>query len=112
MEQLMEQLTPYIMIILTAIAGYLATKIKGFVDSKIDAENQRKLMEFVRVTVNYVEQIGVKLPSEEKFALAKSKVLIWVNEKGLKVTEDELEVLIEAFVHNLIAQKAITEGAK
>ena len=102
MEEVMNQIMPYIMIILTAIAGYLATKIKGFIDARIDKENQNKLMDFVRLTVDYVEQIGIELKPEEKFELAKAKVLIWVNQKGITVSEDELEVLIEAFVHNLI----------
>lgn len=101
MEELMDQITPYIMIILTAIAGYLATKIKVFFDSKIDKDNQERLLEFIAATVEFVEQIGIDLRPEEKFELAKSKILIWINQKGITVTEDELEVLIEAFVHNL-----------
>lgn len=105
MEMLMEQITPYIMIILTAIAGYLATKVKGFIDARIDVENQKKLLEFVRLTVNYVEQIGIDLDSAEKFELAKAKILIWINQKGLTVTDEELQVLIEAFVHNLTLSK-------
>lgn len=102
MNELLEQITPYLMLILTAVAGYLATQIKSFIDARIDAENQKKLMDFVSLTVDYVEQIGINLGSEEKFQLAKSKVLLWVKQKGLTVTETELEVLIEAFVHGLM----------
>lgn len=101
MEELMAQITPYIMIILTAIAGYLAAKIKAFFDVRIDRDNQERLVQFIQATVEFVEQIGIDLKPEEKFKLAKSKVLIWVNQKGLVVTEEELEVLIEAFVHSL-----------
>lgn len=107
MEELMNQIMPYIMIILTAIAGYLATQTKLFIDGKIDKQNQEKLMDFVRTTVEYVEQIGIELQPEKKFELAKSKILIWTNEKGIKVTEDELEILIEAFVHNLTLSKPL-----
>lgn len=102
MEELINQIMPYIMIILTAIAGYIAKKIKEFIDARIDKENQSKLMNFVKLTVDYVEQIGIELKPEEKFELAKAKVLLWVNQKGITVSEAELEVLIEAFVHNLI----------
>lgn len=101
MEELMNQITPYIMIILTAIAGYLATKIKAVFDAKIDKDNQERLLQFIQATVEFVEQIGIDLKPQDKFDLAKSKVLIWVNQKGLVVTEEELEVLIEAFVHSL-----------
>lgn len=105
MEELMNQIMPYVMIILTAIAGYLATKAKTFFDAKIDKDNQERLLQFVKATVDFVEQIGIDLKPEEKFELAKAKVLIWVREKGLNVTEEELQVLIEAFVHNLTLSK-------
>lgn len=105
MEELMNQIMPFIIIILTAIAGYVATKIKAFIDSKIDKDKQDRLLKFIKVTVDYVEQIGIKLKPEEKFNLAKAKALIWINEKGITVSEDELEILIEAFVHNLTAKE-------
>lgn len=107
MEELMNQITPYIMIILTAIAGYLATKIKSYFDAKIDKDNQERLMQFIKATVEFVEQIGIDLKPEEKFELAKAKVLIWINQKGITVTEEELQVLIEAFVHNLTLSKPL-----
>lgn len=102
MNELMNQLMPYIMLILTAVAGYLATKIKSWIDTKIDAENQGKLLAFVGMTVEYVEQIGINLEAEEKFKLAKSKIILWMHQKGMTVSDEELEILIEAFVHNLL----------
>ena len=109
MNELFELLSPYIMVILTAIAGYLATKIKLFLDAKIDRVNQERLMGFIALTVDYVEQIGVGLKAEEKFQLAKSKIIIWIRQKGLTVTEDEMDILIEAFVHGLAPTHATTE---
>lgn len=109
MEELMNQITPYLMIILTAVAGYLATKIKTFIDAKIDHEKQEQLISFVEKTVNYVEQIGFDLNAEEKFKLAKAKIVIWMNQRGITVTEEELEVLIEAFVHNLMKPLPVIE---
>ena len=105
MNDLLNEIMPYVMIILTAIAGYLATRIKAYIDSKIDKDKQNQLLKFIKVTVDYVEQIGIKLKPEEKFELAKAKALIWINGKGLTVSEDELEILIEAFVHNLKAKE-------
>lgn len=110
MNELMNQLMPYIMTILTVIAGYLATKAKAWIDTKIDAENQGKLLAFVGMTVEYVEQIGVNLEAEEKFQLAKSKIIIWMRRKGIEVSEEELEILIEAFVHNLLPTNIPKEG--
>lgn len=106
MNELLNQITPYLMIILTALAGYLATLIKGYIDQKIDMDNQTKIMKFVKTTVEYVEQIGINLEAEDKFKLAKSKIIIWMNQKGMTVSDEELEVLIEAFVHNLTLSKS------
>lgn len=103
MEELMNQITPYLIIILTAVAGYVATLIKGYIDQKIDMDNQTKVMKFVKTTVEYVEQIGINMDAEAKYKLAKSKIVIWMNQKGMTISEEELEVLIEAFVHNLAA---------
>lgn len=101
MEELMNQITPYIMIIITAIAGYIAKQVKVYIDGKIDKQNQEKLMDFIRFTVDYVEQIGFNLDSEAKLNLAKEKVVTWSQTKGIPVSETEVDVLIEAFVHNL-----------
>lgn len=109
MNELLNQIMPYIMIILTAIAGYLATRIKAFVDARVDKDNQERLMGFISLTVDYVEQIGIDLKAEEKFQLAKSKIIIWIRQKGLSVSDEEIEVLIEAFVHNLRPQPAKEE---
>lgn len=101
LNELLTEVSPYLMLILTAVASYLAAKIKAFIDSKIDKDNQAKLLSFVESTVKYVNQIGVDLVNEEKLELAKSKVIIWANQKGIVVSGEELEVLIEAFVNSL-----------
>lgn len=101
LNELLTEITPYLMIILTAVASWLATKIKAFIDSKIDKEDQERLVAFIESTVKYVEQIGVDIESAEKLELAKSKVIIWANQKGITVSDEELEVLIEAFVNSL-----------
>ena len=54
-------------------------------------------------TVNYVEQVAeaLEIKKEEKFELAKSKALEWLNLKGFTISEVELEILIEEAVRNL-----------
>lgn len=105
MELIMQEITPHLIalatILITAITGYFATRIKQFFDSKIDKDKQEMLERYVSMAVGYVEQIGKELESEKKMELAKQKVLVWANEKGVPVTEEELEVLIEAFVRGL-----------
>lgn len=96
-NELINALMPYIIsasaTILAAIGAWLGTKVKGWLDTK-----EKK--QIVEATVKYVEQVGKALGSEEKLALAKEKALEWVQSKGLKVGEVELEILIEAFVND------------
>ncbi|AMC94206.1 hypothetical protein AOC36_09490 [Erysipelothrix larvae] len=101
MQELLTQLTPLLMGIATIVLGYVATKVKTYVDSKLDIDQQEKIYKFVQSTVLYVEQIGVNLDGKEKLALAKEKVLIWANEKGITISDIELNILIEAFVNGL-----------
>jgi len=113
MEMLMKEVTPMLVsilvVILSTLSVYVTTKVKDFVDSKIDASNQEKLIDFVALTVDYVEQIGVEIDAYKKFDLAKSKVVDWLNAKGLPVNDSEIEVLIEAFVHKLTLYKDVNK---
>lgn len=105
MEELILEITPHIVtllaLVITAITGYLATRVKQFFDSKFDKDKQEMLERYIKFAVDYVEQIGIDMGAEEKFNLAKKKVLAWVQDKGITISEEELEVLIEAFVHGL-----------
>lgn len=106
MDLILQEITPQLISVLavfvSALSVYLTAKLKLFFDSKIDKENQEKLIKYVEASVNYVEQITKNLDGfdpEKKFDIAQSKVILWANEKGIPVTEDELEVLIEAIVY-------------
>lgn len=101
MNELLNQITPFVMSIFTVIAGFIAFKVKQFIDEKITVEQQTAILRFIKATVDYVEQIGIELPGEAKFNLAKQQVVNYANEKGIVITENEIDVLIEAFVHNL-----------
>ena len=57
--------------------------------------------EIVKDTVNYVEQVFKDIHGAEKLEKAKEKALEWLNEKGIKISETELEILIESAVNGL-----------
>ena len=82
----------------TAIAAWLGAKLGNFIDKQNES---RLIRDIVSKTVQYVEQVGQLLGSQEKFELAKQKAVEWANSKGLQVSEVELEILIEAFVNEL-----------
>lgn len=96
LNQLMPALISIAVTVVTAIAAWLGTKAKELLDTK-EKKN------IVESTVKYVEQIGKELGSEEKLALAKKAALEWLKQKGLTVSEIELNILIQAAVNDFFA---------
>lgn len=80
--------------ILTAIGGYIGTLYKKYINDKTKKQ-------IVEDTVKYVEQItkDISISSENKLKKAKDKALEWLNSKGIKISDTELEVLIESAVN-------------
>lgn len=67
-------------------------RIKQIKDS---LENNKEL---VKIAVDYAEQIGNHLKGEAKFDLARTKALELFADKGINISEQELEALIEQMV--------------
>ena len=93
---MLEFLQPYLMeiivTILTAIATYIGAKIKKIYEEKANDETKRKV---VSTVVKAVEQLYKDLKGDEKLAKAKEAVLEMLNEKGIAITELEMNMLIE-----------------
>lgn len=104
MNELLLELQPYLVGILTILLGYLGNKLRLFLDEKIEQEQQEKIKDIVKGVVAFVEQVAkvdVELVGQEKFNLAKEKAVLLLNEKGFVISEIELEMLIESFVLGL-----------
>lgn len=98
MQELWNTISPNIIEILTAIAvaliGFIGAKVRIVLNTKIKRD-------IVEDTVKYVEQVArtLGLTSEQKFELARKEVIKLLGSVGLKVSEDELKVLIESMVN-------------
>lgn len=95
-----ELIQPYlleiIVAILTGIASFIGVKIKKVYEEYINTKIKKDIVDS---TVKYIEQVFKNIHGEEKLELAKEKALEWLNEKGIAVSETELEILIEASVN-------------
>ena len=93
---MLELLQPYLMeiivTILTAIATYIGTKIKKIYEEKVNDETKRKV---VATVVKAVEQLYKDLNGEEKLEKAQENIVEMLNEKGIMITELEMNMLIE-----------------
>lgn len=81
--------------ILTAVAGFLATKLKALYEAKCDDETKRKTVE---TCVKAVEQLYSDLGGAEKLERAKANILQILDQKGISISEIEMDMLIEAVV--------------
>ena len=90
-----EVIQPYLLevlgVVLAGIATFIGIKVKEYVNTQVKKD-------VVESTVKYVEQIYKDLHGEEKLAKAKEKALGWLKEKGITISDTELEILIESAV--------------
>lgn len=95
-----ELIQPYLLEIITAIitgiAAFIGVKIKKLYEEYVNTKVKK---EVVDDTVKYVEQVYKDIHGEDKLNKAKEKALEWLNEKGISISETELEILIEAAVN-------------
>ena len=91
-------LIPALMTFITGFIAWIGTKIKSKFDEKVKNEQIRDVVEKV---VKYVEQKYKDLDSSEKYNQALVKTKEWLSQKGIEVSEVELDTLIESSVYEL-----------
>ena len=98
MEFIQNYLLEILATIITGLASFIGIRIKNAYTKYVDTQTKK---EIVKDTVNYVEQVFKDIHGAEKLNKAKEKALEWLNEKGIKISETELEIMIESAVNGL-----------
>lgn len=88
--------------LLTAVLSFVSLKIKSSYDKYINDGTKKMVVE---ETVKYVEQISKGLSSQMKYDKAKESIIDLLNDKGIQITELEIEILIESACNNLTKNK-------
>ena len=86
---------PVIAAVLTAVAGYAGTQLKALCQKYINDKTKENV---ARTCVKAVEQLYHDLGGPEKFEAAKKGIEEMLNEKGIPISELELNMLIESVV--------------
>lgn len=86
---------PVIAAAVTALAGFLGAQLKGLYQKYINDKTKEAV---VRTCVKAVEQLYHDLGGPEKLEKAKEGIEEMLNEKGIPITELEMNLLIEAVV--------------
>ena len=91
-----------IMNILPIVLGTIGTFILGLIKAKYtEYINTDTKKEIAMLTVRYVEQVFKTLHGGDKLKEAKSTLVKILNEKGIEISEDEVNLLLEAAVHKM-----------
>lgn len=102
MEELVSAIQPAVIslasVVITCLFGYIGLAVKKTYTKYVDNQVKKDVVE---TTVNYVEQVYTDIHGNEKLQAAKDVVIGILNEKGINITDDELETLIEAAVYGL-----------
>ena len=102
MEELLQVLQPTLIALITIILGYLGTRLKVLIDSKVSVNKQDEIMNIINASVMWVEQVTKNDNFVgDKLLLAKNRAKNIINGIGLEISDEELEMWIEAFVLQL-----------
>lgn len=110
MEELLQLVTPTLITLITIILGYLGTKLKLLIDAKLSKEKQDQIMNVIHASVQFVEQVAQDENFvSDKFVLAQARAKSIINGMGLEITDEELQMWIEAFVLELKKEQVVLE---
>lgn len=98
LNQCLDILLPAVASVISVLLGVLAAKIKTTYDNKIQDEIVRTIVESV---VRWAQQVYEDCDGPEKLQAALQKASDILNEKGITVSESELNMLIESAVYGL-----------
>lgn len=101
MEFLQMEIVNLFIIIITALVGWGTKHAVAYLREKGILTKLEKNKALVKIAVDAVEQGYKTLHGEEKLNLAKIEVVKLAKAKGIRITEKELDLLIESTVKEM-----------
>lgn len=107
---LQAEIINFAVVIATALVGYATRRTVQFLKKKGIVADIQNSKELAVIAVTAVEQAYAHLEGAERFNLAKIELVELANKKGIKITEQELNLLIESTVKEM--NKVIKQEVK
>jgi LL-H family phage holin len=101
MEAIQMELMNLLVAVIVACVGLVTRQVVKYLKSKgivVQLENNKEL---VKIVVNAVEQTYKSSNGDEKLNMAKLELVKLMNEKKIKISEKEVDILIEAMVKEM-----------
>ena len=97
-EIIIQMITEYLPVILTTIFTVIVARVKLLYKEYVNNDTKKNVAE---TTVKYVEQIYKDLHGAEKLEKAKESMLSLLKDKGIKINEIEMVMLLESAVKDM-----------
>lgn len=97
-NQLVDILLPVLATFLTGLFTYIGTKLKSAYEKKVNTETAKAVVEDV---VKFVEQVYTDIHGKEKLQKAIEQASTILQNKGISISETEINMLIESAVFGL-----------
>ena len=104
LNECLDIILPAIASVIAILFGVLGAKLKSVYDTKIKTDTAKTLVDDV---VKFVQQVYKDLDGPEKLQKALTEASTILNEKGISISDTELDMLIESAVYGL--KQGITE---
>ena len=91
-------------IVLATVGTFLIGLIKAKYSQYVNTDTKK---EIAMLTVRYVEQVFTTLHGKDKLEKAKIAFVNVMNEKGIKISESEIDMLLEAAVNQMNDKKGV-----
>lgn len=101
MEQFHAELINLVMIIVTACVGLVTKQVMTYLNKKGLLHQLENNKAIVGVVVKAVEQMYEQLHGNEKLNVAKIELIKLMKDKGIKISEKELDLLIHSSVNEM-----------
>lgn len=101
MEQIQVELLNLVVAVLTALVGVATKSLVSFLKKKGVVAQIQNNKEVVAIVVKAVEQMYGQLKGEEKLDMAKMELIKLMQQKKIKMTEAEIDLMIEAMVKEM-----------
>ncbi|MDS7057060.1 phage holin family protein [Klebsiella pneumoniae] len=101
MEQIQVELLNLVVAVLTALVGVATKSLVSFLKKKGVVAQVQNNKEVVAIVVKAVEQMYGQLKGEEKLDMAKMELIKLMQQKKIKMTEAEIDLMIEAMVKEM-----------
>lgn len=108
MEMLQAEVINFLAVVIAGCVGIATKAVMSYLKKKGIIAKIEGHKELANIVVGAVEQTYKHLHGEEKLNLAKIELIKLAKDKGLKITEKELDLLIESSVKEM--NKAIKEN--